>query len=85
MHIDTLPAVPPKTVKYTVVTLAGSTGPLMSSVKVTIPSSSDTDIAIEFAWKSTVTVTNIYYLYFITITSSNDIQPSTVISDQLSS
>ena len=76
-------AVPPKIVKCTIVTLAGSTGPLMSSVKVTKPSSSDTDIAIEFAWKPTATATNIYYLYFITITSSNDIQPSTVISDQL--
>ena len=50
-----LPAVPPKTVKCTVVTLAGSTGPLMSSAKVTKPSSSDTDIAIELAWKPTAT------------------------------
>ena len=44
-----------ETVKYTVVTLAGSTGPLMSSVKSTKPSPSDTDIVVEFTWKLTPT------------------------------
>ena len=65
-----LPAVPLETVKYTVVTLAGSTGPLMSSVKVTKPSSSDTDIVVEFAWKPTPTakifvviVVNIFQMF----------------------
>ena len=49
-----LPAVPSTTVKYTVVVLPGSTGPLISSVKVVEPSPSDTDIEVN--WKPTVTV-----------------------------
>ena len=48
-----IPAVPPKVLKYTVV-LVESTGPLISSVKVTEPSPSDTDIEVN--WKPTPTV-----------------------------
>ena len=59
-------AVSSTTVKYTVVTLAGSTEPVMSSVKVTKPSSSDTDIVVEFAWKPTATVTLIFIIVFVT-------------------
>ena len=41
--------------KNTVVVLVGSTGPMMSSVKVAKPSPSDTDIPVESTWKPTAT------------------------------